>query len=434
MKARGWFCQAIGILVSILLLSGTGAVESRAARFSADLNQSMDLMLTTGRVFVSGARYRMDLQTPLGPDVVVIVDQDANLTRVLIPKYKAYIEMPSDDQMSLMNDPFQSSEHMSKQYSLEEVGSETIAGYSCTKQLIVSRSKYGDSGIMNRWVCEELGFPLKLEMLRQEDTFTELSGIKEEPVDESMFQVPADFEKTTWGDLAGKRESDPDLVAKAEAYKKTRLIKTKLSLRMSPEYEMNVLIREGVEVRVKSDLLSDKPFHLYVIPYRNGEALKEAAACTYDEPVTFKLGQDMRPDLIVSGTGKDAGASVDMTFVGQRPVVLATLEEYFTTGSRSWTINDAYERLSIGFTADLKEGSPGTGVRGELSVGTGGSQERKTDTFEFELTDGQMKSFEFSKADDITELGFTINTGRVRVQYMVDHRTGTPGSFPLPGK
>ena len=421
-------------MVSILLLSGVGAVELQAAQFSADLIQSMDLMMTTGRVYVSDARYRMDLQTPVGPDVVVIVDQAAKLTKVLFPMYKAYMEIPSNDQMSLMNDPFQAAEFMLTQYSLEEMGSETIAGYSCTKQLILSKSEYGDSQIMNRWFCEELGFPLKLEMLMQEDTFTELSGIKEEPFDESMFQVPADFEKTTWEDIAGRGEADPDLAAKAEAYEKTRLVKTKLSTRMSPEHEMHILIREGVEVRVKSDRAFDKPFGLYVIPYKNGKALKEAAACTYDEPASFTLAEDMRPDLIVSGTGEGGDASLDLTFVGQRPVVLATLEEYFTTGGKSWTINDPYERLSIRFTAVIEDGSKSPNVRGELSVSTGGWDERKTDSFELELADGQVKSFEFSKADDVTELSFMIKTGRVRVQYIVDHRAGTLESPPFPGK
>jgi hypothetical protein len=435
MKARRWFRRASGVVVSILLLSAVGIVELQAAQFTADLIQSMDLMMTKGRIHVSDSRYRMDLQTPVGPDVVVIVDQAANLTKVLFPMYKAYMEIPSNDHMSLMNDPFQAAENMLTQYSLEEIGSETIAGYSCAKQLILSKSEYGDSKIMNRWFCQELGFPLKLEMLMQEDTFTELSGIKEEPVNESMFQVPADFEKTTWEDLVGRREGDPDLATKAEAYEKTRLIKTKVSTRMSPEHERHVLIREGVEVRVKSEPAYDKPFKLYVIPYKNGNALKEAAACTYDEPVSFTLAEDMRPDLIVAGTGEGAEASLDLTFVGQRPVVLATLEEYLVTGGgKSWTINDAYERLSIRFTADIEEGSKSSNVRGEFDVGTGGWQERKTDTFELELADGEVKSFEFSKADDITELGFRINTGRVRVQYIVDHRTGTPESFPFLGK
>lgn len=222
MRAGRWFHPATGALVSILLLSGGGAVEPQAAQFSADLVQSMDLMITTGRVHVSDARYRMDLQTPVGPDVVVIVDQAAKLTKVLFPKYKAYMEMPSSDQMSLMNDPFQAAEFMLAHYSLEEVGSETIAGYSCTKQLILSKSEYSESKIMNRWVCEGLNFPLKLEMLMQEDTFTELGGIKEEPIDESLFQVPAGFEKATWEDIAARGEADPDLTAKAEAYEKTR--------------------------------------------------------------------------------------------------------------------------------------------------------------------------------------------------------------------
>jgi len=136
----------------------------------------------------------------------------------------------------------------------------------------------------------------------------------------------------------------------------------------------------------------------------------------------------------VSGTGAQGEASLDLTFVGQRPVVLATLEEYFTTGGKGWTINDPYEKLTISFTADIEEGSQSPNARGKFNVSTGGWDERKTDSFELELADGQVKSFEFSKADDISELDFMIYTGRVRVQYIVDHRAGTPESPPFPGK
>jgi hypothetical protein len=203
---------------------------------------------------------------------------------------------------------------------------------------------------------------------------------------------------------------------------------------MSADHELHVLIREGVDVRVKSDRAFDRPFRLYVIPYKNGTALKDAAACTYDEPVSFTLAEEMRPDLIVAGTGEGGDASLELTFVGQRPVVLATLEEYFTTGGKSWTINDPYESLSIRFTADLEEGSKTTHARGELNVSTGGWDERKTNSFTLELADGQAESFEFSKADGVTELGFMIQTGRVRVQYVVDNRAGAVEAPPFPGK
>ncbi|MBU1700674.1 MAG: DUF4412 domain-containing protein [Candidatus Eisenbacteria bacterium] len=425
MKTRRWFHLVGGLVVSFPLLAGVCAGKLHAAQFSADLIQSMDLMITTGRVYVDDARYRMDLQTPIGPDVVVIVDQTAKMTKVLIPMYKAYIEMPSSDQMSLMNDPFQAAEFMIANYSLEEMGSETIAGYKCTKQLILSKSEYSESQIMNRWVCDKLGFPLKIKMLMQEDTYTELSGIKEEPIGESMFQVPADFEKSTWEAVAMRGEADPDLTAKTEAWQKTRRVKVKLSSLMGPGHEMQVLIREGVEVRVKSEEAFDKPFNLFVIPYKGGKALKESTACTYSAPVSFTLAGEMRPDLIVAGTGEGGEASLEMTFVGQQPVVLATREEYFSTGAKGWTLNDPYERLSIRFTGDLEEGSTVPAALGEFSVSTGPWDKSKTDSFELELADGQVKSFEYTKADNVTELSFMIQTGRVRVQYIVDKRAET---------
>lgn len=434
MEARNWIRSTVGMMVPIFLFCGIGAGGLHAAQFSADLIMSMDLRVTTGQVYVSGSHYRMDLQTPVGPDVVVIVDQSAKMTKVLVPMFKSFMEMPSDDQMSVMNDPFQAAESMLQQYSLEEVGSETIAGYDCTKQLILSKSEYGDSQIMYRWISADLGFPLKLEMLMQEDTFTELSGIKEEPVAESMFQVPAGFEKATWEDIAARSESDPELAAKMESFKKTRRVKARLSKRMSPGHEIHVLIREGVEVRVKGEPAYDKPFNLYVKPFKNGKALKEDAACTYDEPMSFTLEAGLNPDLIVSGTGEGGEASLELVFVGQMPVILATLEEYFSSGGRTWTINDPYEKLSIRITADNEQDSSTSIARGEFNVGTGGWEDRKTDSYEFELAEGETKSFEFSKADEISELDFMIQNGRVRVQYIVDNRPGAPEAPPFPGK
>jgi len=434
MKVRNWFRLVNGILVSILILGGFSVAESQAAQFSAELVQCTDLKKTTGQIYVSDAKYRMDLQTSVGPDVVVIVGQTADLAQVLIPMYKAYLELPSDDWMILTNDPFQAAEQMLAMYSLEEIGSETIAGYDCTKQLILSKSEYGDSNIMHRWVSEELGFPLRIELLMQEDTYAELSGIKAEPVAESMFLVPPEFEKATWEEIVARGEDDPVLAAKEEAYRTTRLVKIKRSVRMSSLHEMRVLIREGVEVRVKSESAFDKPFGLYVMPYQNGTALQDIAACSYDEPVSFTLAEDLSPNLIVLGTGEGKEASLKLTFVGQQPVVLATLEEYFSTGGRNWTINDPFEKISIRFTADLEDETEGGVVGGNFNVSTGGWAERETQSFELELADGQARSLEYSKADEITELDFMIETGRVRVQYIVDNREGSPEAPPFPGK
>jgi hypothetical protein len=434
MKAHRWFQLTSVAVVSLLLISGIGGVDSQAAQFSADMVQSVDLMITTGRIHVSDARYRMDLQTPFGPDVVVIVDQTSGLTRVLVPKYKMFIEIPNTDPLSLMNDPFQAAEAMLAQYSLEEAGSETIAEYSCAKQLIHFKNDYSESRIMNRWICEKLGFPLKLEMLIQEDTFTELSGIREESIAESLFQIPSGFEKTTWENISGQMETDSDLDAKMETFEKTRLVKTKVRARMSAEHEVSVLIREGVEVRIKAESAFEKPFGFHAIPYRGGKALKKAAACTYSEPISFTLAEELHPDLIVTGTEAGNTANLELTFVGQRPVILAKREEYFTTGRKTWSINEPYEKLTIRFTADLEEGSRSQNVSGKLDVSSGGWSERKTDSFEFELTDGQSKSYELSIEDDVTELSYSIITGRVKVRYIMDNRTGALEPPPFPEK
>jgi len=78
-----------------------------AAEFSADMNVTEGDNTTTNKFYVKDTKYRIETMEE-GQEIIIIVDQGANLTRVLNVNENSYLEMPCDDMRSLANDPFQS--------------------------------------------------------------------------------------------------------------------------------------------------------------------------------------------------------------------------------------------------------------------------------------------------------------------------------------
>ncbi|MHC4861735.1 MAG: hypothetical protein ACYTDY_16780, partial [Planctomycetota bacterium] len=94
--------RLLGVLVGPLVLLAAWT-DAQSAEFTADLVRSEELVVKKGKILVRGAKYRMELTEPAGPDLVVLVDPEANVSRVLVPRYKLFMEVPCDDGLSRMN-------------------------------------------------------------------------------------------------------------------------------------------------------------------------------------------------------------------------------------------------------------------------------------------------------------------------------------------
>ena len=119
--------------LTLLLGAALCPTPVMAAEFTADLNQKLQGTELTGRIFVKGEKYRVEQQDAEGRRMFIIVDQKADLTIVVDPAEKKYMETPSMGMLSLMNDPFQSARHLEAKYKKTLLGEEMISGYECSK-------------------------------------------------------------------------------------------------------------------------------------------------------------------------------------------------------------------------------------------------------------------------------------------------------------
>jgi hypothetical protein len=113
---------------------------------------------------------------------------------------------------------------------------------------------------------------------------------------------------------------------------------------------------------------------------------------------------------------------------------LFRVEKYYFSGDKSWTLNDPYERIILRLTADPEDGSQDPGASGAFTQTMGPWDNSQTQEHELDLASGESLTFEISKDDAVTEIGFSTTSGRLRVEYLVDLRAGSPATPAFPDK
>ena len=104
---------------------------------------------------------------------------------------KIYMEMPIDAASSI---PHMSETDFEKIAHKQPLGNEKINGYDCDKYEII----YHDTsmGTLIQWISKRLHYPIKMIYNGpQGDLVTEYRKIKEGGVKNSLFQVPAGYNK-----------------------------------------------------------------------------------------------------------------------------------------------------------------------------------------------------------------------------------------------
>jgi len=175
-----------------------------AAEFSADMNVTEGDNTTTNKFYVKDTKYRIETMEE-GQEIIIIVDQGANLTRVLNVNENSYLEMPCDDMRSLANDPFQSLKATLETPDIEKkaVGPETVNGLECDKSVLL----WGGSEFYTYFMSRKYDFPIKI-ILGESVKVVELTNIKETVIDDGLFELPDGF--------TAMKESQPVTETKSE--------------------------------------------------------------------------------------------------------------------------------------------------------------------------------------------------------------------------
>ena len=176
--------MAIFLVTSIVLFQ-----TALAGDFVAEMVEKSIGDTVISKIYVKGTKYRIETEEE-GKQIVILVDQEANLTRICNMDEKSYMEIPSDDLKSLMNDPFQSLE-----FTIDTPGTESktpepeaVNGVECVKHVVL----WGGAPFYTYYISEKYDLPLKI-IRGNGEKVVELRNIEEKEIDDAMFQIPDGF-------------------------------------------------------------------------------------------------------------------------------------------------------------------------------------------------------------------------------------------------
>ena len=413
-KRRGsaW-CACISILITGVLLGAPAA----AATFSADLVQGEPGQTLQGKIYVRGKAYRMELDDGKGEGVVVLVDPEAGLTRVLMPAEKAYLEMENTSPRSLMNNPFQSYRFSASRYETRNEGRETVNGYDCSRVLV--RSEGGD--IMTAWVADELGFPVKIVNHMSEGRFAELRNIEQKDLDDSLFQPPEGYTRLTRmpvpaPDWAGDLTKAPRIEAPFEETLPAGGI-------------VRIPLKRGFKIKVHGKSVSDGNAALTAVAFKEGRPVKDPSMSTFN---LSRKGQG----VTVSPRETSAEADEVVVRVREGQVHITTelveapagivLQKTFVKNMSGKELHvDTDKPFRMTLQDDPKDG---TGTRGQLVFYQGRAQHKKELKQEaLRMKDGEARIWELPADEGIGTITLNVLDGGTHVRLEQPEK---PGEVP----
>jgi outer membrane lipoprotein-sorting protein len=226
----------------------------------------------TSKVYVKGSKYRIEEEEE-GQEIIVLVDQEKGLTRVLLPAEKMYAEMASDDIQSLMNDPFQAVKYTETIGEKTKTGTEKISGYECDVYTI---KRDGDD-IMRLWVSEKLSLPVKIEIPGEGGRTMLMDNIKTGTIEDALFVLPDGYTKM---EEPGKPEIE--LPAWTENIASAKYVEPPFEQMMLDEEILRVKVIEGRGVKISgANALAERSAFM-AVPFMEGRPIIDPTMYTFN--------------------------------------------------------------------------------------------------------------------------------------------------------
>jgi hypothetical protein len=179
------------VLSMIFLLQGAAL----ATEFSADTLMTYEGgQKITGKIYFKPDMFRMDMKDM--EDMTVITRIDKKVMWNIMRGEKMYMEMPLD----LSNKP-KIEEKFEGELERKEVGKETVNGHPTTKYLITYKVDKKKEQVY-QWVATDINFPVKTAAVDGSWT-QEFKNIKLGPQQQSLFEVPAGYNKMQMPKMPG---------------------------------------------------------------------------------------------------------------------------------------------------------------------------------------------------------------------------------------
>lgn len=172
-----------------------------AAEFTADLVVKNPVETYKYKIYVKDSKYRLVNTYSVRVDMppVVIADRNNNSTWALYPPLKKY-ELLNESEAFFI-DPIRMFEMIPIALKTEKKheGVEVINGYECDKYVYILNSAQKVKNWQNKpveiWVAKKLNHIIKGITHQDKDGMLELQNIKEEPVDNNLFEIPSNYEQ-----------------------------------------------------------------------------------------------------------------------------------------------------------------------------------------------------------------------------------------------
>lgn len=220
------------------------------AEFSADLKIKQPDQDYEFKYYAQDSLYRLEKLT--GEDrILIIADRELDITWALNPEEKAYIELKGTD--ATFFNPVRAWEAIRENQNEEKVGTETVLGYLCEKYTYTYPEQEEPS--VEGWYSAKLNQFIRQIVYYgggQGDGLLEMTNIIEAPQDDSLFKVPADYqrEKSPAEKLEEKEAARPVLTKREETIAPAgRYMGTggALQVKVEPDKSVRVIIRNQIK-------------------------------------------------------------------------------------------------------------------------------------------------------------------------------------------
>ena len=194
---KKWIITCISFFLTALLLTA----PCLAAEFTADMTMNAGGQMMQGKVFVKGQNYRQEMDT-MGQKQVMIFSGDKKTGWIVMPDTHMYMDIPK---MSQANNPQTDPEQLDKNTTKKYLGKEKINGYKCKKYSYVFKDSSGTK--MTQWISTKLEYPVKMIVEGPQGKMVrEIKNIKETKLSNSLFAVPAGYQKMNIPGMSGMNQ------------------------------------------------------------------------------------------------------------------------------------------------------------------------------------------------------------------------------------
>jgi hypothetical protein len=182
------------VLACGLVVLGLGLVtDASALEYSADMVSTAHGQSTVTKVFAKDQKLRMESK---GAPTYSIMRVDKQVTWLVIPDQKSYMEMKLDRSQAPKAD-----EKVEGEVSRKLIGPETVGGHP-TQKYEVTYTAAGKTEKMYRWIASDIKFPVKMAAVDGSWTL-EYRNINMATQPDGLFEVPSGYKKITMPSMPG---------------------------------------------------------------------------------------------------------------------------------------------------------------------------------------------------------------------------------------